>query len=65
LAVPLASRFGVVGAAGALLAIDVGMTFYVLPAALRLVQDTPNAFVRGVIDLRGALRTVRAIATSR
>ena len=55
-AVPLSFAFGLLGAAAALLAIDLAMVAYVIPAALRVVQDTPVHFVRALFDVRGALR---------
>ena len=64
LAIPLATWFGLVGAAVALLVIDVAMTAYVLPSALQIVDDTPRAFLRGLMDGRGALRSLRMITSS-
>ena len=43
LAIPFAVAFGLVGAAVALLAIDLAMSIYVVPAALRIVEDSPNS----------------------
>lgn len=56
-AVPLSSAFGLVGAAAALLAIDLVMVVYVLPAALRVVQYPPASFLRELLDVRGAVRS--------
>jgi O-antigen/teichoic acid export membrane protein len=56
-AVPLSSEFGLVGAASALLAIDMAMVAYVFPAALRVVQDAPGGFLRALLDVRGAVRS--------
>jgi O-antigen/teichoic acid export membrane protein len=56
-AVPLSSAFGLPGAATALLAIDMAMVGYVLPAALRVVQDTPGGFLRALLNVRGAVRS--------
>lgn len=56
-AVPLSSAFGLVGAATALLAIDIAMIGYVLPAALRVVDDHPVPFVRALLDVPGAVRS--------
>lgn len=56
-AMPLSSAFGLPGAATALLAIDVVMVAYVLPAALRVVQDTPGGFLGALLDVRGAVRS--------
>ncbi len=60
LAVPLSLAFGLVGAATALLAIDVGMSVYVFPAALRVVDDRPGPFIRAVLDLPGTVRSIAA-----
>jgi O-antigen/teichoic acid export membrane protein len=60
LSIPLCAVFGVVGAAGALLAIDIGMLTYVLPAALRIVEDEPGPFLRSMLDVGGAFRSVRS-----
>jgi O-antigen/teichoic acid export membrane protein len=65
LAIPFASAFGLVGAALALLAIDLAMSAYVLPAALRIVEDSPEGFLRAVLDLNGAVRSARDIGKSR
>jgi O-antigen/teichoic acid export membrane protein len=59
LAVPLSTAFGLVGAAFALLGIDILMTLYVIPAALGAVDDTPGEFVRALLDVRGALVSLR------
>jgi len=64
LAVPLASGFGLVGAAVALLVIDLAMSAYVVPAALRIVDDSPRSFVRVVLDLRGGLRAATAFGSA-
>jgi O-antigen/teichoic acid export membrane protein len=58
LAIPLSSAVGLIGTAVALLAIDVGMIVYVLPASLRVVEDTPREFLRALLDLPGAVRTI-------
>ena len=65
LAIPLLSAFGLVGAAVALLAIDLAMCAYVLPAALRVVEDSPTAFLRVILDLRGAARSARDFGSAR
>ena len=65
LAIPFASSFGLVGAAVALLAIDVAMSVYVVPAALRVVEDSPRAFLRVLIDLNGAVRAAATIGFAR
>jgi O-antigen/teichoic acid export membrane protein len=54
----LGAAFGLIGPAIALLAIDAGMVAYVLPASLRMVDDTPIRFVRAVLDVRGLVRAV-------
>jgi O-antigen/teichoic acid export membrane protein len=64
LSIPLSSAFGLMGTAVALLAIDVGMIVYVLPAALRVVEDTPRGFLGALLDLRGAVRSVANGATT-
>jgi len=56
-AVPLGSALGLAGAASALLAIDVLMVAYVFPAALRVVQDAPVAFIRALFDVHAAVRS--------
>jgi len=58
-AIPLSSTFGLVGAAMALLAIDAVMAAYVLPASLRVVQDVPADFMRALLDVPGAVRSLR------
>ena len=55
-AVPLSSAFGLTGAATALLAIDIAMIAYVLPAALRVVEDAPVHFLRALLDVPGTIR---------
>jgi O-antigen/teichoic acid export membrane protein len=66
MAVPLGSAFGLPGIATALLAIDLVMVTYVVPAALRVVQDSIGGFLRGLLDVGGAVRSgvsrLRAIA---
>jgi O-antigen/teichoic acid export membrane protein len=57
-AVPLSSVFGLTGAAMALLAIDMGMVAYVFPAALHVVQDAPVGFLRALLNVRGAVRSL-------
>ncbi len=56
-AVPLSSVLGLEGAATALLAIDIAMVGYVLPAALRVVEDDPVRFLRALFDVPGAVRS--------
>jgi O-antigen/teichoic acid export membrane protein len=63
-AVPLSSAFGLEGAATALLTIDVAMVAYVFPAALRIVQDTPGQFLRALLDVQWAVRSVLSIVRS-
>jgi O-antigen/teichoic acid export membrane protein len=55
-AIPLSAAFGLPGAAIALLAIDIVMLAYVLPAALRVVGDAPLQFLRVLFDVPGAVR---------
>lgn len=59
-AVPLSSAFGLAGGAGALLAIDVGMSAYVLRAALEIVGDAPRAFLLAMLDVSGIGRSREA-----
>jgi O-antigen/teichoic acid export membrane protein len=63
-AVPLSSAFGLPGAATALLAIDMAMVAYVFPAALRVVQDAPGAFLRALLNVRGAVRSAASSVRS-
>jgi O-antigen/teichoic acid export membrane protein len=56
-AIPLSAEGGLVGAAVALLAIDVAMVGYVVPAALRVVDDDPASFFRALLDVRGAIHS--------
>jgi O-antigen/teichoic acid export membrane protein len=51
----LLGPFGISGMAVALLAIDFGMLWLVLPAALRQVEDTPRAFWAALFPWRGAV----------
>lgn len=53
---PLGSAMGLPGVAMALLAIDLAMVVYVLPAALHVVQDTPEGFLQALVDVRAAVR---------
>lgn len=59
LAVPLSTAFGLVGAAFALLGIEIVMTLYAIPAALRAVDDTPGEFVQALLDARGGFLSLR------
>jgi O-antigen/teichoic acid export membrane protein len=61
LAIPFSSAFGLIGAAVALLAIDLAMSAYVLPAALRIVRDSPHGFLGAILDLSGAVQSARTI----
>lgn len=63
LAALLTSPFGLVGAAAALLTIDLAMVTYVFPAALRVVQDVPGTFLRALLGVRAALRSLISIVT--
>ena len=58
LAVPLSSTIGLVGAAIALLAIDVLMIVYTVPAALGVIEEEPVDFGRSLLDVRGIIRWV-------
>jgi hypothetical protein len=46
--------------ATALRAIDMAIVAHEFPAALRVVQDAPGAFLRALLDLRGAVRSAVA-----
>lgn len=59
-AIPLSSALGLPGTAMALLAIEVGMVVYVLPAALRVVKDRPRPFLRSALDVREAIRFAKS-----
>lgn len=61
-AVPLTATLGVLGAALALLAIDVAMVGYVLRAALAVIDDAPTTFLRAMFDVRGIVRWATAKA---
>jgi O-antigen/teichoic acid export membrane protein len=65
LAVPFSSMFGLVGAAVVLLAIDVAMSAYVVPAALSVVGDSPEGFLRAVLDVNGLMRSARTMGIAR
>jgi O-antigen/teichoic acid export membrane protein len=65
LAIPFTSSFGLIGAAVALLAIDLAMAAYVVPAALRIVEDSPSAFLRVIMDVNGAVRAATAFGSAR
>lgn len=62
-AVPLSSAFGLPGTAAALLAIDITMVAYTLPAALQIVEDAPGGFLRAMLDVSDGVRS--AISTGR
>lgn len=57
-AIPLTAALGLPGAAISLLAIDAGMVAYVAPAALRVVHDTGREFVRSMVDVPAAVRSL-------
>ncbi len=52
LAVPLSYVIGLPGAAAALLAVDLSMIAYVVPAAMRAVDDDLRSFSRALLDFR-------------
>jgi O-antigen/teichoic acid export membrane protein len=52
----LAARFGLLGAAWSLLLSELLMAAYVLPATLRLAEDTGRAFAWSLLSLPSALR---------
>lgn len=58
LAIPQTATFGLVGAAFALLVIDAGMAVYVIPASLAVVHDSPAPFLRGLLDIDGAIHEI-------
>ena len=62
-AVPLSAAFGLIGAAISLLAIDIAMAGVVLPRSMRIVGDTPGAFLHVLVDVPNGLR--RALANVR
>ena len=62
--VPLSLAFGLAGAGVALLTIYAIMVVYVFPAAMRVVQDAPGAFLRALFDFRGAVRWAISIMRS-
>jgi O-antigen/teichoic acid export membrane protein len=59
-AFPLSIALGLPGTAASLLLIEVGMVGYVLPAALRVVEDRPIPFVRSAIDVRETIRSIKS-----
>jgi O-antigen/teichoic acid export membrane protein len=65
LAIPFSSTFGLMGAAVALLAIDLAMAAYVLPSALRVVEDSPEAFTHVILDVPGAVSIAASVARTR
>jgi O-antigen/teichoic acid export membrane protein len=65
LAIPFTVAFGLVGAGVALLAIDLAMSIYVVPAALRIVEDSPMTFLRVILDINGAIRMVTSVGGAR
>ena len=64
-AIPLCSAFALPGAAMALLVIETGMVGYVLPAAMRVVEDRPQSFLRSTLDVRETMRSVKSCLQSR
>jgi O-antigen/teichoic acid export membrane protein len=61
LAVWLTFEMGLVGAGLSLLAIDVVMLIYVFPATMRVVGDSPGAFLRSLVDIEATLRSLAAV----
>jgi O-antigen/teichoic acid export membrane protein len=59
-AIPLSTALGLPGTAAPLLLIEVGMVAYVLPAALRVVEDRPAPFLRSAIDVRETMRSAKS-----
>ena len=63
-AVQLTAAFGLIGTALSLLAIDVAMTLLVLRSVPQVIGAAPGEFLRGVLDVRAAVRTALAKARS-
>lgn len=59
-ALPLTAAFGLTGAAMSLLAIDLAMAGVVLSNSLQVMEETPGAFVRGLLDVPSTVRRARA-----
>ena len=53
---PLARKFGLYGAAGALLVSELVMNVYVLPASLKIAHDTFGAFMASMMHYPASLR---------
>ena len=51
-----ARLYGLYGAAAALLLSEFLMNFYVLPASLRIAQDTFPAFIRSMVSIPAPLK---------
>jgi hypothetical protein len=61
----LARRYGLYGAAVSLLASEIVMNLYVLPAALGIAQDTLPAFLRSMGEYPASLRPAAIMARLR
>jgi O-antigen/teichoic acid export membrane protein len=61
----LARRFGLYGAAGSLLVSEIVMNLYVLPAALKIADDSFPAFVRSMTEYPASLRPAAILARLR
>ena len=59
-AIPLSTALGLPGTAMALLLIEAGMIVYVLPAALRVVEDRPGPFLRSALNVRETIRAAKS-----
>ena len=57
LTVMMAKRYGLLGAAGSLVVSEILMDVYVLPAALRISEDTWSGFGRSLLHIPEALRS--------
>ncbi len=61
----MAKRYGLLGAAGSLMLSELIMDVYVLPASLRLSQDTWGGFLHSMLDIPEALRPRALLARLR
>lgn len=59
-AIPLSVALGLTGAAMSLVLFEIGMILYVLPAALRVVEDRPRPFLAAVTDVARSVQSVRS-----
>jgi hypothetical protein len=61
----MAKRYGLLGAAGSLLLSELIMDFYVLPASLRISEDTWGGFLRSLTHFPETLRPRALLARLR